>query len=155
MPDGPLVTMPFPETPTMSVWYCACGCWVNVAVTVVLDDKVTLQEPVPVHAPLQPVNVEPVVAAAVKVTAVPGGYVAEQLVPHVMPFGEPVTVPLPVPALVTVRPTGDALNVAVTVVVALGVTVQAPVPVQPPPLQPAKVEPVAGVAVNVTAVPLP
>src|SRR5260370_20846514 len=43
---------------------------------------------------------------------------------------------------------------AVTVVAALRVTVQAPVPEQPPPLQPLKVEPVAGVAVSVTAVPL-
>ena len=33
-------------------------------------------------------------------------------------------------------------------------TVQVPVPVQPPPLQPVNVEPAAGVAVKVTAVPL-
>jgi len=50
---------------------------------------------------------------------------------------------------------GDAVNVAVTVVGAVTVTVQVPVPVQPPPLQPAKVEPVAGVAVKVTPAPLP
>ena len=43
---------------------------------------------------------------------------------------------------------------AVTVVAALSVTVHAPVPEQPPPLQPVKVEPAAGVAVKVTAVPL-
>ena len=41
-----------------------------------------------------------------------------------------------------------------TVVAALIVTVQVPVPVQPPPLQPVKVEPAAGAAVKVTAVPL-
>ena len=70
------------------------------------------------------------------------------------PAGVLLTVPLPVPALLTVRPTGDALNVAVTVVVEVTVTVQVPVPVQPPPLHPAKVEPVADVAVRVTAVPL-
>jgi hypothetical protein len=34
------------------------------------------------------------------------------------------------------------------------VTAQVPVPVQPPPLQPVNVEPAAGVAVRVTAVPL-
>jgi len=34
------------------------------------------------------------------------------------------------------------------------VTVQEPVPEQPPPLQPVKVDPVAGVAVRVSAVPL-
>ena len=37
---------------------------------------------------------------------------------------------------------------------ALSVTVQVPVPAQPPPLQPLKIEPAAGVAVRVTAVPL-
>jgi hypothetical protein len=72
-----------------------------------------------------------------------------------MPVGALLTLPLPVPALLTVRFTGDALNVAVTVVVAVTFTVQVPGPVHPPPLQPAKVEPVAGVAVRVTAVPLP
>ncbi len=41
---------------------------------------------------------------------------------------------------------------AVTEVAALTVTVQVPVPEQAP-LQPAKVEPAAGVAVRVTAVP--
>src|SRR2546425_8732198 len=46
-----------------------------------------------------------------------------------------------------------SVNVAVTVVAALRVTVQAPVPEQPPPLQPVKVEPAAGAAVSVTAVP--
>ena len=43
---------------------------------------------------------------------------------------------------------------AVTDVAALTVTAQVPVPEQPPPLQPVKVEPAAGVAVSVTAVPL-
>src|SRR3989441_6769580 len=46
-----------------------------------------------------------------------------------------------------------SVNVAVTVFAALRVTVQAPVPEQPPPLQPVKVEPAAGAAVSVTAVP--
>jgi hypothetical protein len=45
------------------------------------------------------------------------------------------------------------LKVAVTPVVALRVTRQVPVPVQPEPLQPAKVDPDAGVAVSVTMVP--
>src|SRR2546430_2769839 len=47
-----------------------------------------------------------------------------------------------------------AVNVAVRVVAALRVTVQARGPEQPPPLQPLKVEPAAGAAVSVTAVPL-
>ena len=45
---------------------------VNVAVTVVAADSVTLQEPVPEQPPpLQPPNVEPEAAAAVRVTPVP------------------------------------------------------------------------------------
>jgi hypothetical protein len=44
--------------------------------------------------------------------------------------------------------------VAVTVVAAVSVTVHVPVPEQPPPLQPVKVEPAAGTAVRVTVVPL-
>jgi len=71
----------------------------------------------------------------------------------VIPAGVPVTIPLPVPAFVTVSAIGTS-NVAVTVAAADIVTVHEPVPVQPPPLQPLKVEPVAGVAVSVTAVPL-
>jgi len=72
----------------------------------------------------------------------------------VIPAGVLVTVPLPVPALLTVRMKVCGSKVAVTVVAAVRVTVQAPVPVQPPPLQPVKTEPLAGVGVSVTAVPL-
>ena len=41
-----------------------------------------------------------------------------------------------------------------TEVAAFNVTMQVPVPEQPPPLQPVKVEPAVGVAVKVTALPL-
>lgn len=43
-------------------------------------------------------------------------------------------------------------NVAVIVVSAVSVKVQGPGPVHPPPLQPAKTEPAAGVADNVITV---
>jgi len=46
------------------------------------------------------------------------------------------------------------LKLAVTVVAALIDTVQVPVPVHPPPLHLANVEPLAAVAVNVTDAPL-
>src|SRR3989449_1259700 len=47
----------------------------------------------------------------------------------------------------------SAANVALTLVAALSVTVHVPVPEQPPPLQPVKVEPAAGAAGKVTAGP--
>jgi hypothetical protein len=66
-----------------------------------------------------------------------------------------VTVPLPVPALLTVSVNVVVwrVKVAATVVGAFIVTVQGPVPVQPP-LQPVKVDPLAALAVRVTTVPL-
>src|SRR5213076_214342 len=103
---------------------------------------------------VQPLKVEPPAGAAVSVTAVPLVKLAEQVAPQLMPAGALVTVPLPVPAGVTVRVKVCTVKVAVTVVAAERVTVQAPVPEQLPPLQPVKVEPAAGVAVSVTAVPL-
>src|SRR5215472_139531 len=60
---------------------------------------------------------------------------------------------VPVPSLVTVRVTFTA-KFAVTVTAVVGVKVHVPVPVQPPPLQPVKVEPAAGWAASVTVVPL-
>jgi hypothetical protein len=110
---------------------------------------------VPLHAPLQPVNVDPVAAAAVSVTEVPLAYCAEQVAPQSMPDGELVAVPDPVPALVTVRVCGGGgtSNVAVTERAWSIVTTHVPVPLQPPPLQPLNVEPPAAVAVSVTTVP--
>jgi len=67
--------------------------------------------------------------------------------------GALVTVPVPVPALFTVSAKDDCTKLAVTEVAAFTVTVQVPVPVHPPPLQPVKVEPAAAAAVNVTDVP--
>jgi hypothetical protein len=46
-----------------------------------------------------------------------------------------------------------AVNVALTVVLLVKVRLQVAVPLQPPPLHPVKVEPVAGTAVRVTLVP--
>ena len=75
---------------------------VKVAVTDLAADMVTEQVPVPVQLPLQPAKVEPVAGAAVKVTTVPLSYGSEQSAPQLTPAGLLVTVPLPVPALVTV-----------------------------------------------------
>ena len=113
---------------------------------------VTWQAPAPVQAPPQPVKTEPVAGAAVRVTGVPWPYASEQSEPQLMPTGEDVTVPAPVPAFVTVKVYALRAKVAVTDLAASMVTEQDPVPVQAP-LQPAKVDPVAAEAFNVTTVP--
>src|SRR5437773_5703179 len=71
-----------------------------------------------------------------------------------MPAGELDTVPDPAPAFDTVSGYWFSVNVAVTDVSTLSVTLHVPVPLQPPPLQPVNVEPAAVVAVSVTGVPL-
>jgi hypothetical protein len=48
------------------------GIMLKTAFTDLAASTVTTQEPVPVHAPLQPANVEPAAADAVNVTDVPG-----------------------------------------------------------------------------------
>src|SRR5262249_48034074 len=115
----------------------------------------TTQLPVPVQAPLQPENVEPLAAAAVKVTAVPN--VPTHVAPQLIPAGLDVMVPAPAPVLVTggASPGGAGWRAAVTFSpAALIVTEQvAAVPVQAP-LQLVNVDPPAGVAVRVTTVPL-
>ena len=70
-----------------------------------------------------------------------------------MPAGFETTVPLPLVSTVSVYEDGGAtrLNVAVHVVLAFNVTVPL---AQPVPLQPANVDPLAGVAVSVTTAPL-
>src|SRR5438034_11842158 len=144
MPAGLLVTVPAPA-PALETVSTRAG--VKVAVTVVAAESVTVQAPVPEQPPLQPVKVEPAAGTAVSVTAVPFVKLAEQVAPQVIPAGVLVTVPMPVPALETVRTKVCDAKVAVTVVAAETVTTHVPVPEQPPPLQPLKVAPTAGVAV--------
>src|SRR2546422_897320 len=152
-PAGALVTVPPPVPAGVTVRVKVCT--VKVAVTVVAAESVIVHAPVPLQPPpVQPVKVEPAAAVAVNVTAVPLAKLAEQVAPQLIPAGALVTVPLPVPALLTVSAKVGRAKVAVTVVAALRVTVQVPVPEQPPPLQPVKVEPAAGVAVSGTTVPL-
>ena len=77
-----------------------------------------------------------------------------QSIPQLIPAGLLVTFPLPVPVLLTVRVYRVvAVKVAVTVRAWDIVTWQVPAPLHDP-LQPANFEPLAGVAVKVTTVPL-
>jgi hypothetical protein len=126
---------------------------VNVAVTAFAALIVTVQVPVPGHpASLQPVKVEPVEGVAVSVTIIPWSYDSLQSPPQSIPAGLLVTPPEPLPPFVTVR-SHTFVNVAVTVLSELIVTMQVPVPGQPASLQPANLEPAAAVAVRVTTVP--
>jgi len=72
----------------------------KVAVQLVLPLTVTLPLEQPV--PDQPAKVEPEAAVAVKVTAVAVLKVVAQALPQLIPEGELVTVPLPVPLWFTV-----------------------------------------------------
>ena len=125
----------------------------KMAATIVAAPGVTVHVPVPEQPPpSQPRKVEPAAGVAVKVTTEPGLKEALQVFPQMMPAGEDVTVPRPVPNLVRVK-TAVLPKVAVTAVALFIVTVHVPVPEQPPPDQPVNMEPAAGVAVNVTTVP--
>lgn len=125
----------------------------NVAVTDLGEVMVTEQLPVPVQAPLQPANADPEAAVAVRVTGVPLLKFAAHVLPQLMPAGLLVTVPVPVPARVTVKG-NTAVKVAVTDSAALIFTEQVPVPLQAP-LQPAKIEFAAALAVSITVTPAP
>ena len=104
----------------------------------------------PVQAPDQPIKVEPEAGVAVNVTLLLVAKFAEQVAPQLIPVGKLVTVPVPVPDLLTVNNLGTKLKFAVTLLAAVILTVQVLLlPVQAPD-QPIKVEPEAGVAVNVT-----
>jgi hypothetical protein len=74
---------------------------------------------------------------------------AEQVEPQLMPAGLLEIEPLPVPDLETLRINVLRVNVAVTDLAAVIGTRQVSIPEQYP-LQPVKVDPVAGVAVRIT-----
>ena len=153
MPAGDEVTVPVP-VPARVTASAKLDELLNVAVTeraAVIETVQVLV--VPVHAPLQPANVEPLAAAAVSVTFVLLATLAEHTVPQLMP--PPDTVPAPVPFFATLSENvlPELLKVAVTerawVIDTLHVVA---VPLQAP-LQPANVEPLAAAAVSVTDVP--
>ena len=63
----------------------------------------TVHAPVPEQAPVQPPKADPRVGAAVSDTEAPLAKLAEQVAPQLIPPGELVTVPEPLPLLVTFR----------------------------------------------------
>src|SRR3954471_23907386 len=112
MPAGALVTPPepVPAFVRVSVWVCS----VNVAVTERAWSIVTVQPPVPVQAPLQPLKSEPAAGVGVRVTLAPSPNEALQVAPQLIPAGELETVPDPLPDFAMVRSRVWSVNVAVT-----------------------------------------
>jgi len=100
IPDGLLVTLPVP-VPARVTFRAKVGATPKVAVTACAWFIVTEHEPVPLQAPLHPVNVDPAAGLAVS-TTVPLND-AVHVAPQLIPAGLLVTVPVPVPAKVTVR----------------------------------------------------
>lgn len=119
---------------------------------------VTVQVPLPEHAPPQPAKVEVEAGVAVSVTGVPSTKTCAQVGPQLIPAGAERIEPEPVPTFETVSVLyaggggGFASKRAVTERLASVVSVQAPVPEQAPD-QPANLDPAAGVAVSLTTVP--
>src|SRR5256885_17142292 len=121
MPAGALVTVPLPVPALVGV--SAKVGVVKVAVTERAALMVTEQEAaVPVHAPLQPLKVEPAAGVAVNGNGVALGKGAEHGGPQEITTRALVTVPLPVPALVGGNAKGWGGEVAVTERAALMLT---------------------------------
>lgn len=117
IPTGALVTVPepVPDLVTESDWVVLVA-WVKVAVTDSAFFMVTMQVfLLPEHAPLQLENVDPPSAVAVRVTLEFLMKSWAQTLPQLMPAGTLVTVPLPIPALITLRLTPLKVPALVTV----------------------------------------
>src|SRR5262245_56326585 len=127
----------------------------NVAVMLPAAVIETVQVGMPAQPLFHPVKVEPAAGVAVKVTSAPLANEAEHAAPQLIPAGALVTVPMPVPACVTVvkKESVGETKVAVMLPAAVIETVQVGMAAQPL-LHPVKAEPAAGVAVRVTIVPL-
>lgn len=100
MPAGVLVTFPSPS-PVFSTESVKLegGSVSNPAVTDLAWSIVTVHGPVPLHAPLQPVNREPSAGVGVSVTAVPAVNPWTQSDGQLIPAGSEVTVPVPDPEI--------------------------------------------------------
>lgn len=73
-----------------------------MAATARASDRLTEHvRAVPLQAPLQPENVQPVAGVAVNVTAVPLLNALVQVLPQLTPLGEDTMVPLPVRVMVS------------------------------------------------------
>ena len=125
----------------------------NVAVTLLSASIVTVHV-VPVHAPDQPVKVEPGLSCAVRPTEVRRANEVRQTLPQSMPDGFDVTVPVPDPPLETDRVGRIATeNVAVTALSPSMVIVHVSAEPEHAPDHAVNVEPFAALAVSMTWAP--
>ena len=94
---------------------------------------VTVQTPVPLQAPVQPVNLYPVLGVALRITDVPELNEALQVLPQLMPEGLDVMVPLAGLGTLSRYVSGAAVEkLADTLWFEFIATTQAPVPEQAP-----------------------
>jgi len=129
MDPSPLLTVPLPVPCLVT---CNVGSRLKVADTVCVEFMVTTHATVPEHAPPHPPNVEPTAGVAVIVTMAPLLKPAEQVLPQLMDPSSLLTVPLPVPCLVTCNVKEVTVKPAALVAVPSGVvTVMAPVVAAP------------------------
>ena len=112
-----------------------------------------VQAPAPEQAPLHPAKVDPPAGVAIKLTLVPLAKLALHEPEQLMPVGVLVIEPEPATVTDSGKLEVTVLNVAVTDCAEFRPMLQALVPEQAP-LHPAKLDPAAAVAVNVTVVPL-
>ena len=154
IPAGTELTVPvlLPAFTTVSGYVLS----VKVAVTAVAAATVVVQGPVPVHPPPdQPVNDALAAGVAVRITDWPtlnaAPWVA-QVVPQLRPVGFDTTVPVPLPALLTVSVYVTRLKRATTLAAALTVRLHSPVPLHEP-VHPANTEFAPATAVSTIGVP--
>ena len=156
MPAGADATVPVPRPAPATVIVPATGAAVNTTLAARAALIVTWQG-LPVQSPPQLVKVDVPPAAAVSVTTALAAKSAAQVplatpavTVQLMPAGDDVTEPLPVPDAVSVSRRAARPKVVVTALVDDDVTVTAHGDVVQAPASAASVEPLAGVAVRVT-----
>jgi hypothetical protein len=152
IPEGVLEIVPVPAPARLTVR--VTGMALKVEVTCWLALSVNEQvKPLPLHPPDHPAKDEFAPAVAVSVTCVPLVKLALQVGAQLIPEGVLATVPVPLPAELTVSTTGfgTLLKLAVTCWLVVSVNVQVGLlPLQLPAVHPAKVEFAPAVAVSVT-----
>src|SRR5204863_178645 len=124
---------------------------VKFADTALLAPIVTVQvDPFELSQPVHPVNTDKVAGVAVSVTAVPITKSLLHAAPQLIPAGDEVTVPLPIPVIDTVSVNRLSMKIAVTDLAFVIETVHVVPETESQPVHPVKSEFAAGAAASVT-----